>query len=292
MPADNGRFSYQVKAYLPDHSRLRFIRSSGSISCACWMSAHDGAVPDQLLPGRPLSFLLFADRPCRIRIAWNFGSWQKITLFRPLGVRQLLKMLGYYGTDKQRPTRRTTKTTGDAPRQAMTLAAYARRVGVSPQAIYQAIGRGDVRTLDNGLIDVAQADDVYGPKHAARVARINDNQTTRAKREAAKANRTTAKMELMERQETHLTKRTVDRKASQRRVESFHDQAASSTFHPARKRVVWRTSTTLYTCGRSRGRCDYRSYARPSLQRSLFEDRAARLALHLPMVSGNSRLVQ
>jgi len=59
-----------------------------------------------------------------------------------------------------------------------------------------------------------------------RESRINDNQTTGAKREAAKAKRTTAKMELMERQEAHLTKRTVDLKASQRRVESFHDKAS------------------------------------------------------------------
>lgn len=67
----------------------------------------------------------------------------------------------------------------------MSVANYARRVGVTPQAISHAIARGEIVPEPNGLIDCAQANAIYGRRRQLRAADRAETREAVARREQA-----------------------------------------------------------------------------------------------------------
>jgi len=102
----------------------------------------------------------------------------------------------------------------DEPRQ-MNVANYARYEGVSYASIAQAINRGEIVPLDNGLIDVAQAKATYGRRRAERAALRGSNLQTVEKRSRALLQRTIAQMAMMQKRAEELHGSVVPRDASQ-----------------------------------------------------------------------------
>jgi hypothetical protein len=76
----------------------------------------------------------------------------------------------------------------------MSVMEYARHLGVDHAGISRAIARGDIVPLDNGLIDVEQANATYGRRRAQRAALRASNAETAEKCERAALTKTIAKV--------------------------------------------------------------------------------------------------
>ena len=122
----------------------------------------------------------------------------------------------------------------------MTQAELARHFRVDDAQITGAKHRGEIVPREDGRFDLEQAKETFGRRRAMRAAiRAASDPPQAARREAAKAKRTVAKMELMERQDDELTKGTLERDdAAERLNSSAISLRARSTFARNRKPIV------------------------------------------------------
>jgi hypothetical protein len=101
------------------------------------------------------------------------------------------------------------------PRPLMSVMEYARHLGVDHAGISRAIARGDIVPLDNGLIDVEQANATYGRRRAQRAALRASNAETAEKCERAALTKTIAKVRKARRLARQLNDTSVPREQPQ-----------------------------------------------------------------------------
>ena len=93
----------------------------------------------------------------------------------------------------------------------ITLADYARHVGVNPSAMSHGIGRGIIQKLPSGRLDFDQAEREYGQRHRERVATHAARAASYSKRERAEITLVKAKLEMARQNLRRFEKQYVDR---------------------------------------------------------------------------------